>query len=279
MGKSNIAILMATYNGERHLEEQLDSLMRQSVKDWTLYVHDDGSTDGTPALLARYAANHPQVRVLDYESQHGACANFLSLLRRVEADYYLFCDQDDVWDPDKVRMSLDEMRRQEKEAPGKPVVVHTDLLVVDERLQVIDTSYLRYTHLNPQRMGTFAQAVVPFVTGCAMCFNQAARQNALSRPATAATMHDAWVTAATMSQDGVVALIPRPLVSYRQHGANAVGAREVSKVGLGYRLRHLRDIIGDNAAHYRMLRQWGYGSPLKFVWQRMRFTLASHFGQ
>lgn len=266
------AILMATFNGERHLREQLDSLFTQSSKEWTLYVHDDGSDDDTRQILDEYARTHSNMQVLDYESQHGACANFLSLLERVDAEHYFFCDQDDVWDTDKVRLSLEEMHRQERLHPDLPIVVHSDLLVTDGELNVLDTSFLRYTGLAPEYLSTFDTAVLPFATGCTMLLNRGAR-DAVLRHKGRPTMHDVWTVLCTLREGGRVALIRQPLVSYRQHGHNTLGARDIRQVNLNYRWRHLRDIVGDNARHYAMLRTLDYGSPLKFIAQRIKYKL------
>lgn len=88
MEKTTTAILLATYNGARYLREQIESIYAQTYQDWTLYVHDDGSTDGTQEILAEYANTKANFVVLDYPSQHGAKANFMSLLKMVEASYY-----------------------------------------------------------------------------------------------------------------------------------------------------------------------------------------------
>lgn len=88
MDKKTIAVLLATYNGERFLREQIESLYAQTIKDWTIYVHDDGSTDGTKAILDEYAEKKDNFVVLDYPSQKGASNNFFSLLKRVDASYF-----------------------------------------------------------------------------------------------------------------------------------------------------------------------------------------------
>ena len=88
MKDATIAILMATYNGERYLAEQIDSLMAQTYQDWHLYVHDDGSQDGTVDILNSFASAHPdKITLLDYPKAGGACKNFMSMLERVEAPY------------------------------------------------------------------------------------------------------------------------------------------------------------------------------------------------
>ncbi len=270
MERPTIAILLATYNGAQYLGELIDSLLRQSYPYFTVYIHDDGSTDGTVALEEDYAQKHENIQLLRYESQHGACANFLSMLERVEADYYLFCDHDDVWDEDKVRLSLEAMRQEEQKTPGRAVIVHTDLYVVDNTLQPIARSFLRYNGLHPEYLTTFDEAVIPFVTGCTMMMNAAARK-AVRKPQKAVAMHDVWATYCVLSQGGTVRLIDQPLVFYRQHGTNTVGARDIRKVTLGYRMKHLVQILKNNQANYSMLRSLGYGSVLKYIRYKLRY--------
>ena len=128
---------MATYNGEKYLREQVDSIISQTCQDWHLYIHDDGSKDSTIAIIKDYICQYPDsITLLDYPPQGGACKNFLSMLDKVEAPYYMFCDQDDVWLPEKIALSLEEMKRQEALHPQKPVVIHTDLHIVDDKLTV-----------------------------------------------------------------------------------------------------------------------------------------------
>ena len=137
----HIAILMATYNGAKYLREQIDSILSQTSGLWHLYIHDDGSKDGTIEILNDYATRCAEtVTVLDYPSQGGALQNFMSLLEKVEADYYMFSDQDDVWYPTKVEKSYLAMKEQEALHPDKPIIVHSDVRVVDSQLNVLHPS-------------------------------------------------------------------------------------------------------------------------------------------
>ena len=103
--RMKVAILLATYNGEKYLRAQLDSLYAQSYRDWKLYVNDDGSTDGTLTILQEYAQRYGNIDLQVNEHSLRSLRNFMDLLRRAEADYYIFSDQDDVWMPEKVEKS------------------------------------------------------------------------------------------------------------------------------------------------------------------------------
>ena len=105
INKRSIAILMATYNGEKYLKEQIDSIMNQTNHDWTLYIQDDGSKDKTLDIIKSYS-DERIVWVDNGLTRQGCCMNFMSLLNKVESSYYMFCDQDDVWLPEKVQISI-----------------------------------------------------------------------------------------------------------------------------------------------------------------------------
>lgn len=273
--KKQIAILMATYNGERFLSEQIDSLLHQTNEDWHLYVHDDGSKDGTVSLLKRYQEQHPdRITLLDYPSQGGPCRNFLSMLEKVEAPYYMFCDQDDVWLPEKIALSFQEMTRQETVAPDKPIVVHTDLHIVDEKLMTTYDSMWRHCGLYPQFIKTFSDTGghTSVATGCTMFFNQKAKE-CCQTVATKAIMHDCWLCLCTLRCGGIVHGIPQPTVLYRQHGSNCLGSgtTKASDVNLLFRLRHFDQVFESNRNYYLMLRSLGYGSILKYFYAKMKY--------
>ena len=266
---THIAILMATYNGEKYLSEQIDSFLAQTSRRWHLYVHDDGSQDSTAEILNNYAARYPQqITLLDYPSQGGALQNFMSLLEKVEADYYMFSDQDDVWHPTKVEKSYRAIKQQEALHPGKPVIVHSDVRVVDGNLRLLHPSYREYGHIYPDKVTCFKQCVINVTLGCAMLFNHKAKEVSLDRDWKHALMHDGWVTTRTYAADGIVYAMPESLMEYRNHGDNTVGATDGSRFTLAYRLKHFGKMLRLNIRQYRMLRSAGYGSVFTYYHQK-----------
>ena len=283
MKEQTIAILMATYNGERFLREQLDSIMVQTCHDWHLYVHDDGSTDATMDILKDYAGRFPQqISLLDYASQGGACRNFLSMMERVDAPYYMFCDQDDVWVSEKVEISLKEMQALEASLQGKGIVVFSDLCIVDEHLKVTYESMWLHTGVYPQYLRTFDDfgGHTANVTGSTMLFNKQAKL-CCRYGAQKAIMHDCWVCLCTLKEGGLIHGINQKLVLYRQHGNNCLGSgdTEAKAVNWTYRLRHLTKVIRSNRNYYAMLASLGYGSIIKYIKFKLKYKKRIRLGR
>lgn len=275
---SKIAILMATYNGEKYLAGQIESLLHQTYQDWCLFVHDDGSQDGTTDLLRRFADSHPdRITILDYPSMGGPCANFLSLLTRVDAPYYMFCDQDDVWLPEKIGWSMAELQKAERQHPDKGIVIHTDLQIVDEKLCPVSETMWHHAGICPQYIRSFSDSGghTAIATGCTMLFNHKAKDSVACHTAGKALMHDSWVCLCTLREGGIVLGLDRPTVLYRQHGNNSLGAGSTSAadIGMAYRLRNVRKVISSNRLYYSMLCSLGYGSWLKYVLSKVKYKM------
>ena len=170
--------------------------------------------------------------------------NFLSLLERVEAPYYMFCDQDDVWIDRKIEMEVETMKCLETSNVGVPIVVNTDLRVVDECLRVIHPSFWKYRGIYPDFVKEFKDfAATNVATGCTMLFNSQAKE-AMRKPCKHTVMHDAWVTMSVMVSGGILHNMKTPTVLYRQHGDNTIGAFDAGRLTIGYRLKHLRKFVG-----------------------------------
>ena len=274
--KEKIAILLATYNGESYIVEQLDSLFEQSFKQWTLYVHDDGSTDKTCSILQKYAAAHSNMVILEYESQHGPKNNFLSLLKAIDADYYFFCDQDDRWCHDKIEKELIRIQAEEEKHPSIPILVFSDLYVVDRHLNIIESSMWKLSGIHPEYLTTFTECgAFTFVTGCTMLFNRKAKESTIF-PADKATMHDSWIALCILKANGLVCPIYEPLVYYRQHGDNSLGASDWSQKSLLAKVGDLRYFIKRNYDQWRMLNALGYGSIFKYIYYKYRYKKLHH---
>lgn len=222
-------ILMSTYNGERYLRQQIDSILGQTDREWRLLVRDDGSTDGTQAILSDYAQAHPERICVMESKQHnlGAKRSFEELLAHAEkSDYYMFADQDDVWLPEKIAVTKRKMQELEQiHGSAKPMVVHTDLRVVDEELKEMHPSFWRYSNIRPEILDSNVHylCICNAVTGCAMMMNDAART--ISLPFyEQAYMHDQWIGAVVLAKGGVVCPVDEATMLYRQHRKNVVGA-------------------------------------------------------
>ena len=219
-----IAVLLCVYNGARFLREQLDSLLSQSLKDFIVYLHDDGSSDETVSILSEYVGKWPERFILldDTLKHRGASASFMWLFSEVEADYYFFCDQDDIWLPFKMQHTLDRMRAVEMEHLGIPVLIHTDLLLCDGDGISLGTSFWQHQHflVDISKQKEYL-AFGNVVTGCTAMVNEALKRVAF--PYDGTTMHDYWL-AMKAARHGVVENLKEQTVHYRLHGGNAAGA-------------------------------------------------------
>lgn len=223
---NQIAILLATYNGIRYLPEMLNSIEAQSYQDFVCFIHDDGSEDGTADLLKQWVDAHPdKYQLLVGPSQRSAKMNFLWMLSQVDAEYYLFADQDDVWLPEKIAKSFERLQAIEADK-RQPYCVFTDMYVVDSDLKLIDNSFIRYIDRSPDRVSLNHLLVDNPAAGCTFMFNHSLRNMALQlHDVNHIEMHDIWLLAlaATYGREHVCA-IEEPLVYYRQHDGNEMGA-------------------------------------------------------
>jgi glycosyltransferase involved in cell wall biosynthesis len=235
-----IAILLATYNGAKFVAEQLDSLLAQSYSNFVIVTRDDGSTDATCSIVADYASRHPQLfYCLSNDGvNRGASASFSCLIEYVlqhknelglPKAYMMLCDQDDVWYPEKIAAQLDAILAAEVHAADAlsakqlPLLVHTDLEVVGEKLESIAPSLARFQGLEIGR-NSFPDLVISnLVTGCTALFNEELASKLVPIPDDA-IMHDWWL-ALGAAAFGELVFLNAPMVSYRQHGANTIGAK------------------------------------------------------
>jgi Glycosyl transferase family 2 len=228
--KPEVEVLLATYYGERFLREQIDSILAQDyAEDYPILrilARDDGSSDGTPTILAEYASRFPRrIRVMpDAHPTGGAKTNFLELMKAAGSGFVCFADQDDVWLPDKVSRSMEAMRTLEQQhGADNPLMVFSDLRVVDAELKTIAPSMWRQTGTHAESVHRLERLVgQSVVTGCTLTINHRMLELARRMP-NEATMHDRWIALIAAAM-GAAAIVPGQTVLYRQHGANVVGA-------------------------------------------------------
>ncbi|MCC2877472.1 glycosyltransferase family 2 protein [Lachnoclostridium pacaense] len=265
-----ITVLAAAYNGRDYIEEQMDSILAQGQGGILLVVSDDGSTDDTGELLDQYGLKHRDcVLVLHRRTgSGGAAAHFLGLLqmmaslaagqgkaawegnydltpeeggrliRAASSDYFMLSDQDDVWLPCKVQMLLGKMQELEGNPPDSrlPVLVHSDLKVVDEQLNEIAPSFFGYQKISPERTRLSQLLVQNNVTGGAVMMNRPMLGYLEQLPGVC-LMHDAWL-ALLASCFGRIGWVGQPLYLYRQHRDNTLGAEKGDSLkGAGERIR------------------------------------------
>ena len=225
MIKPKIDILLPTYNGIRFVSAQLESIFCQTDVQLRVLARDDGSTDGTEKVLETWAKREPE-RFLHIPSGErlGAKKAFAALVAQSNADYIAFSDQDDVWMPKKLAKLFDALRTLEISYPSaRPILVHCDLKVANEKLEVISRSFWKHSAINPQGNSVEELVFENTVTGCACLFNRALANLAFPMPEQA-LMHDHWL-ALCASGLGKIGVVDETLVVYRQHSSNVVGAR------------------------------------------------------
>jgi hypothetical protein len=230
-----VDVLLATYNGARYLDEWLASLFSQTVSTFRLIVRDDGSRDATMTLLHRWKERYPQQILLLASDRHlGVVQTFATLVASGSAPYLMLADQDDVWFVDKIEKSLARLvELEQKFSSTMPILIHTDLQVVDQHLREIAPSFWNYSKIDPKTLSLSRLLTQNGVTGCTACFNRALATLALPFP-DHALMHDAWLALVAASH-GVIDFISTPTLAYRQHGTNCVGAQSASFFSLARR--------------------------------------------
>lgn len=232
MGKKNcdnndISIALCTYNGADFLQEQLNSLLNQTCKPKEIIISDDGSTDETLGVIERFREKTTlPVYIIKNEEKLGPVQNFSRAMMACAGRYIALCDQDDVWKENKLEVTLNKMKEMEKcESPNCPLLIHGDLIVTDDRLNPITTSMMRKQGLNNEDDMQQARRVLVtqnYVTGCTVMINRKLRDIACPIPQEA-VMHDWWL-ALIAAHKGKIGFINEPLIYYRQHSSNTVGA-------------------------------------------------------
>ena len=212
--------MMATYNGEKYIREQINSILNQSFKDWKLFISDDCSSDNTLSIIQDYSDRYPEkVCILNSSKKFGgAKKNFSHLFEACpRTELYMFSDQDDVWLPNKIELLVNKY----DETTEKNKLVFCDLRVVDSNLYKISDEFVRGVHYSDDKSFVLMNNYIP---GCVMLFDDELRRNVSTIPAQC-YMHDWWITMYA-TYFGKIVMVNDSLNVYRQHLDNTLGAQK-----------------------------------------------------
>lgn len=270
-----VIVLLSTYNGEKYLAEQLQSLVAQKDVCSEILVRDDGSRDSTTNILDEW---QEKGLLSWYNSVNlGPGKSFIDLLQNTASgNYYAFCDQDDVWMPDKLRLTMDKMKSVELANPGKPVIIHTDMHVVDENLNVIHDSFWRSSRLRPDVLRTFPYlCTCNSVNGCTIVMNSAARELILEKYVEHdVIIHDVISALTVAYYGGIIDYVDAPTVLYRQHSSNVVGAMAYSKTdALKNRLKNIKKVVNENIRLFNDVNKIGKINIFTYLCHKIKYLL------
>ena len=244
---------MATYNGRRYVAKQIESILNQTYQDFRLIISDDCSTDSTLKILEEYEAKDNRIEIFYQGENLGVTANFEFLIGKVRSEYFMFSDQDDIWEPDKIEKTVKKLEEEHLD------LVYTDLSVVDSRLKLLEPSYWRLKGLDYriQKYNNFESLYLNnFVTGCTMLVKSKWINEFLPFPKNSKyILHDYWISL-IVSQSGKIGYLDEATVKYRQHKDNQIGSKtkseqmktldEVRKLFIDVKLDHFKTFIENN---------------------------------
>lgn len=282
-----VAILMATYNGGKYIKQQIDSIENQTFRDWSLYIRDDGSSDDTLDIIADYVRKDYRINLIkDNIGSLGTRDQFLHLLKTIDSDYYMFCDQDDVWFQDKIEKSINQIQILENNCPGQAILVGSDCMMCGPNLEIINKSCWNHLRINPQEFLNYnGICVYPFVTGASMILNRKARDIVPAIPLGLPKnrpMYDWWVLIQVYKR-GVVDLLNEPTRYYRQHANNVSGGIDKLDNSYFHKLRYIPKILKANIVRAKVLKAIGYKPSIKYwffkliyLFKMMRYKTEGH---
>lgn len=226
MNNDTIDILLPTYNGEKYLKEQLDSILNQTYKNIRLIISDDCSKDSTPKILEEYRKKDERIELYLQKENIGVVKGIEFLLKKVKSNYYMLADQDDVWLPIKVEKSIETLTKQNAD------LVFGDLEVVDQNLKTIYPSFGDFMMLNRKINKYIDSYKVNYlyncVTGCTVLSKKEFIEKILPIPTESKYLiHDHWI-GLIVALNGKLAYMPEKYIKYRQHGNNQVGTDKIS---------------------------------------------------
>lgn len=254
----NILVLMATYNGEKYLQEQLNSIYAQEGVNVSILVRDDGSTDGTLNILEKNKTDH---KLEWYIGSHlNVKFGFYDLMIRAvnyDVDYFAFCDQDDVWDSNKLLAAVSSFNKVDCKIP---CLYYCGQRLVDEKLTLLDEHSLN------EKRNDFARFMLNDAAGCTEVFNRTLLEKIVIYKPEYMLMHDAWLVKVCLAIGGKIIVDTETHMSYRQHGNNVVGLRRDWKS----KLKRVKQYIQEQDVESQMKElKNGYGEMLNPEYEKI----------
>lgn len=224
-----IKVLISTYNGEKYLSEQLDSILVQSFQDFQIIIRDDSSKDKTLEIINEYRKNYPdKIFLMNETGNLGSTNSFFKLLMETESELYCFCDQDDYWKPNKLEKMVSFY--EENCDKNQPVLIHTKADVVNSKLELMERETVKF---NKNKFGMEKEFVWQIfqndVTGCTVMINKRMKEvfSSVNFQDEKIIQHD-WFLAQIAYLFGTKYIIPEEMIKYRQHGNNVIGSNQLS---------------------------------------------------
>lgn len=226
-----IIILMATYNGERYIRQQLDSICSQTLKNWTLIIRDDGSSDDTVNIIRQYCENDPRIRLICNESdKHGAYLNFWTLIdhakKNIKFDYCFFSDQDDIWIQDKLEAMVGFAKKFDQ---TKPLMIYSDMTLIDGEDNITLKSVDSEMGIGSMS-GLTEYYSSGFIWGCAAMVNYKLMETVpvfpLDDPKISIMSHDNYYAKFCLAH-GEIHYLNKPYIKHRRHSSNVTSGNSI----------------------------------------------------
>jgi glycosyltransferase involved in cell wall biosynthesis len=238
-----IAVLMAAYNGAQYLNEQIDSILNQTLPPATIIVSDDGSDDGTITILEKYAAEE-KIKFIKNDTRRGVVGNFINCLHQLPAGYYFaLSDQDDIWHPNKLEESFHALQKIEHK--DQPCMVYSDLCLIDAKKNIINKSFRNELGHHKYKHCLETLLFGNFVLGCTTLCNYTLKDYIIGMPIHPSFNHDAWMALVSYTF-GQTYNIDKALVDYRQHSSNVTIRTHSKKTVLNRYINHVKQLFTKN---------------------------------
>lgn len=268
-----IEILLSVYNGEKYLNQQIDSIINQTNQDWILKIRNDGSQDDSETIIADYCKRFSD-KIIAFNEPKGniGLVKSLNCLLSFEpyGDYVMFSDQDDVWLPKKIELTLNELYSVQKGQKNVPIMICTDAICVDANLNIINKSFFKSQKFQHGIVGDkIKMLALNQVQGCTIMLNKEARNRICPLPEFM-KIHDMWVGVIS-AHYGISSFLPIPTMLYRQHNMNVLGEQ---KINLNYYLSRIKSFPYLIKSRIKLFRYLPFKVPImKWLYYKIYYCL------